>query len=190
MCKRLHLSGKSIPQGRLFRNRRVFSSNIYHFRPRGLYVPVRRIPVPRGGRGNAREAGAGPERTRKGGTDPKDRGSGTARRTVPARGGERPQDIDDPDARKQTGESGPPAAFFPPEQRNFEENPHSVYRVQGKYNKKSNKYKKIIKHVRTLFFVVVNVSGVPRDVKKGPERRKILHIVLAKSAKREYTFPR
>jgi hypothetical protein len=41
----------------------------------------------------------------------------------------------------------------------MEENGHPVYRVQGKYNKKSNKYKKIIKHVRTLFFAVVNVSG-------------------------------
>ena len=64
------------------------------------------------------------------------------------------------------GERGPPAAFCISEQSNIEENSHSVYRVQGKYNKKSNKYKKIIKHVRTLFFVVVNVSGVCRRCQK------------------------
>ena len=28
------------------------------------------------------------------------------------------------------------------------------------------------------------------DVKKGPENVKILHIVLAKTVKREYTLPR
>ena len=190
MCKRLRFSGKSIPQDRLFRNRQVFLpiytisgfTGCMYLQDRFLHSPEdRKLP---------RKPDPGRKRRSQAVWAGKVRGGGTVRETVSARGAEGPQDIDDPDARKRTEKGGPPAACLPPGQGNIWENGHYVYRVQGKYNKKSNKYKKIFKHVRTLFFAVVNVSGVSRDVKKGRESRKILHIVLAKSAKREYTFPR
>ena len=87
------------------------------------------------------------------------------------------------------GESGPSTAFCIPEQRNTEGNGHSVYRVQGKYNKKSNKYKKIIKHVRTLFFAVVNVSGVRRRCRKRAGTHENTTYCACKKCKTGVYFP-
>ena len=191
LCKRLHISGKSIPQGSFFRNMRFLlpiASNCFQFRLYRLYVPVKPDSVPCGGRENRPETGSGPVRMwtghrapeglrRRNGTGPFPPGRGKTTRY--RRSG-------CPDA---AGERGPPAAFCIPEQSNIEENSHSVYRVQGKYNKKSNKYKKIFKHVRTLFFAVVNVSGAIRRCQKRFGTQENTTYCACKKCKTGVYFP-
>ncbi len=167
----------------------IFSSNCFQFMPCRLYVPVKSDSGPCGGRKNR------PEKQ-----DPGREGRGQAAGRRKACGGGTVRDHSRRGEGKTTryrrsgcpdtaGERGPPAAFCIPEQSNMRKTATSVYRVQGKYNKKSNKHKKIFKHVRTLFFAVVNVSGASRRCQKRSGIQENTTYCACKNRKTGVYFP-
>ena len=92
--------------GLVFTQYAIFSSNCFQFMPCRLYIPVKSDSGPCGGRKNRPEK-QDPGREGRGQAAERRKacGGGTVRSPLPP-GREKPQDIDDPDARMWPGKGG------------------------------------------------------------------------------------